>query len=98
MSLLDNFVKDAIEAALLAGQKVVSDEQYNERLAICRGCEHFGKVKPLPFVTFDEGCQLCHCPKETKLRLTNKHSILNKSPLCDLGKWEQTDKKYDNSK
>lgn len=95
-SMLKEFLKKSFENAVLLGQTKVSDEQFNERVAVCKGCPFISKVEPLPNLVFNEGCTKCSCPLVTKARLTN-HSILG-SASCELGNWEQIDKKYnDNS-
>jgi len=101
--MLKEFLQKSFENAILLGQTKVSDEQFNERVSVCTGnnpihsvrCPHLGKVKPLPTLEFNEGCTLCHCPLITKAKLIN-HSLLG-SASCELGKWEQTDKKYHGS-
>jgi hypothetical protein len=90
--MLKEFLQKSFENAILLGQTKVSDNQFNERVAVCKGCPHLGKVQPLPTLEFNEGCTLCHCPLITKAKLIN-HSLLG-SASCELGKWEKIDKKY----
>jgi len=93
---LKEFLKKSFENAILLRQTKVSDEHFNERVEVCKGCKHIGKVEPLPNLVFSEGCTLCSCPLVTKAKLIN-HTILG-SASCELGKWQNIDKKYhDNS-
>jgi hypothetical protein len=92
MSIVNDFLKNAFTNAVNLGQDKVSDAQFKERVAVCMGCPHMGKVRPLPTLEFNEGCTLCHCPLATKARLIN-HTILG-SASCELGKWQQIDDRY----
>jgi hypothetical protein len=95
--MLKEFLKKSFENAVLLGQTQVSEQHFKDRVSICKGCELMGKVEPLPNLVFNEGCTKCSCPLITKAKLIN-HSILG-SASCELGNWEQIDKKYnENSK
>jgi hypothetical protein len=71
--------KRTLELVKKGGIKV-SDEEYERRLQICKGCDKRGMVKPLKNIPEMEGCTECGCPFETKLKfkyhfLTNVEKI-----------------------
>lgn len=57
-------ITDAINAMVKLGGTRVSDEEYQRRLEICRGCELVGTVEVMGHQF--EGCTECGCPLATK--------------------------------
>jgi hypothetical protein len=51
----------------------VPEAAFEERMAICRGCEHF--------INLTSQCKLCGCFMNLKTKLTNAS--------CPAGKWGQ---------
>ena len=78
----------SLQAALLKavrlGGKLATEAEYQRRKAICDECPHKGRVN----VGFQyEGCTVCGCPFETKLRLD--WHVLNglEKNACPKNKW-----------
>lgn len=74
-------------ALLKAGATFVTEEQYQNRLTICRTCPHVGQVDVLGKQF--EGCTLCGCPLETKMR-TKTYLHATKGIIqttCPASKW-----------
>lgn len=67
---LVNFVEEAIQFYLKFGGSLVTEEQYQERVAICKACPKFGKVSIILIngVAQTDGCTECGCPTATKPR------------------------------
>lgn len=92
-NFISEFVEDAILEVIELGGELVDDETFEKRKEICKGCEHFGKVKPLPFVKMD-GCTICKCPIKTKGKTKNYFSpeagriIKATCPHPDGDKWD----------
>lgn len=63
-----SWIRDTLFDLIREGGVLVPDEVYNTRVEACKGCSHFGTVKPLPLISAD-GCTLCGCPLETKARM-----------------------------
>ena len=55
---------------------VRTQEEIDERLAICQECPEF----------VDDACRICGCPCLSENRILNKLTL--KSEKCPLGKWE----------
>ena len=74
MSLEDNVI-----SLVKQGGVKVKEEEFEKRLKICQGCDYKGKVKPIPKPGGQrkeyDGCKICGCPFDTKLRF--KYHILN---------------------
>lgn len=71
---LDNFVVSTINKMVALGGTKVSQEVYQKRLEVCSGCEHYGKVEPLPYIVLD-GCTICGCPSATKPNFETNFSL-----------------------
>jgi hypothetical protein len=71
-----NFI-DAASGHLNNGAKLCSDEQIEQRYAICNGCEHF----------INSSCNKCGCPIVRNKRFISKLSWA--SSECPVGKWGQ---------
>lgn len=79
---LANFTKAAIGHAL-AGFPTASDEQIQERLTICRGCEHFVRDEQKPELG---ACSQCGCPANDRLpKFVSKLAWADQQ--CPVGKW-----------
>lgn len=63
-----SWVKDKLIEHLFKGSTFVAEGIYEERKAICHGCDKFGTVHPLPLLSLP-GCTICGCPLETKGKL-----------------------------
>lgn len=74
MNFIKEFVKDTILEVIQQGGSLVDNETYEKRKAICKGCDKFGKVFPLPFIEFD-GCTICKCPIDTKGKTKTYYSL-----------------------
>ncbi len=88
----DKWVTESINRMVALGGERVSEAEYLERVEICKNCEFWGKVSPLPFIELD-GCTLCGCPTETKPRFKNYFSVSKlkivdaECPHPDGNKW-----------
>lgn len=90
----DNWATDMINAVVKFGGTLVSDDQYNQRVSKCNGCEFMGGVS-LPGVSDEvKGCTICKCPLATKPRykkyfsFTQLRTVLAK---CPKGFWADID-------
>lgn len=63
-----SWVTDKLLEHLFKGSEFVEPEQFEERKAICHGCDRFGRVEPVPLVVLP-GCLECGCPLDTKGKL-----------------------------
>ena len=96
------FIETTINFYLLCGGSLVSQENYEARLEVCRSCPHFGDVKiELPLKTLTApGCTLCGCPSSTKPRAKNyfhpKRLKMVKiiCPDKEGNKWEPVDQNF----
>lgn len=69
-----NFASSAVKH-VAAGMPKASQEQVDQRFAICQGCEHYdGKA-----------CRLCGCPVVREQAFVSKLSWANEK--CPAGKW-----------
>jgi hypothetical protein len=79
---LANFTKAEIAHAT-AGAPTCTDEQIQERIAICRGCEHFS---PDPYKPEIGSCNQCGCPVNDRLpKFVSKLAWADQE--CPIGKW-----------
>lgn len=78
---------ELINRLLRASATFVSDEVEQQRMSVCRGCEHAGEVQVLGRKV--DGCTLCGCPFETKLKTkTYIHPTKGRTvTTCPAGKW-----------
>lgn len=58
---------EAINYYLSVFAVMATEEQYKERVNICKGCKFFGVVE-IPGAVVD-GCTICGCPVATKPRV-----------------------------
>lgn len=72
--MLDSWVTGAINRMVAMGGEKVTEAEYNQRVEICKGCDKWGKVRPLPMLELD-GCTLCGCPTATKPRFRKYFSV-----------------------
>lgn len=64
---LDNWVINMINTGLRYGGEQVTEDHYQARADICKGCDYIGEVL-LPDFSKVQGCTLCGCPTQTKPR------------------------------
>ena len=82
-----------------AGGEIIEDQDWIcERMEKCKSCEYFGKVSPLGLFT-TEGCTLCGCPGEEKVRtLTKLNTDLEyekeSCPHPEEDQWRFIDNRY----
>jgi len=58
-------IERLFEETMKAGGKLLPEAEKLRRQEICKGCDWFGKVQPIPgYITL--GCTECGCPMETK--------------------------------
>lgn len=69
-----NFTKSAVKH-VAAGMPQASQEQIDQRFAICQGCEHYD----------GRACRLCGCPVVREQAYISKLSWANEK--CPVGKW-----------
>lgn len=86
----DSWAVDAINYYLSVFAEMATEEQYEERVKICRGCEFSGMVSvPGAMV---EGCTKCGCPTETKPKVVkyfNPAKMRIVKAECPVGKWPE---------
>jgi len=70
---LDSFIVDCINKTVELGGSLVSDEEYNRRIKICKSCDFHNIVKVAGQKM--EGCMLCGCPTATKPRYETYFSL-----------------------
>lgn len=82
-----------------AGGEIIEDQDWIcERMEKCKACPFYGKVKPLRlFVT--DGCTLCGCPGEEKVRTLTKLNtsleyVKESCPHPEVDQWADIDSKY----
>lgn len=77
-----NFTAAAIGHAI-AGFPSCTDDQIQERLTICRACEHFIPDQKKPDIG---GCSQCGCPASDRLpKFVSKLAWADQE--CPVGKW-----------
>ena len=67
LDLTNNLTKALVEWQR-AGRPVVTSEQWNKRLTICRGCEHWSEIKKTQIAK----CKKCGCSSGKLLLSTSK--------------------------
>jgi hypothetical protein len=72
---LAKFAFDVLKNAMKTGALFVSEEVKEERLAICRGCEHYNQKQVR--------CKECGCFLDQKASLA--------LDSCPIGKWAESD-------
>jgi len=85
---------------LKIGAVMVSEEEYERRVEICRGCDRWGTVElpGLSGVVRVAGCEECGCPTSTKPRVDrffNPKTLKREEVKCPLGKWENEELKFE---
>lgn len=66
MNVVQNYIQSQFIALVNNGGVKVSEDQGNERVAICASCPFFGMVTPDPMIGQMMGCTICKCPASTK--------------------------------
>lgn len=102
MRNLKEYTIDFFGDLIRCGGETVSEEQHQERLKICKGCDKAGKVNPLPLIWI-EGCTECGCPFRTKLKTKThcelKNGVIQKvtttCPHPKGNKWAEVDQKFE---
>ena len=100
--LLLDFITGTINSYIKLGGSLVSEDQYQDRLKVCRSCPYKGTVEiPLVVKTLTApGCTECGCPFETKPRALKYFSLSKLAivrAVCthpDGNQWEEVDKNY----
>jgi len=96
-----NAVKFLLDFLAKPENVLTSAKHARARVAVCHGCDKFGKVEPVPMLVLP-GCTLCGCPAITKPRTlkyysTEKGEVVETAcPHEDGNKWAETDKKFIN--
>lgn len=76
--------------------ELVSDEQYERRLTICKSCPFLGRVNVGGHDL--EGCTKCGCPTSTKPKVKhyfNPRKFKKITVECPIGKWADVDQLFD---
>ena len=68
METLKRYALRAITNIIIIDGKTVSLGQAKAREEICKGCDYFGTVEPIPGLQCD-GCTKCGCPMATKTKV-----------------------------
>lgn len=96
---LNRLVLSTLAAIVRAGGAVIEDQDWiGARRKACMSCEFSGTVKPLGLVEAD-GCTLCGCPIEEKIRtLTKLNARLEYEketcPHPEADQWQDIDKRF----
>ena len=77
MKSVKKYALDKLIKFIKVGGKTVTNEQAEARKDVCKGCEFFGEVEPLPKLKMD-GCQKCGCPSATKAHMKTIHRAIGK--------------------
>lgn len=102
-----NFATRILSETIKHGGTLVSPEQAQARINVCKGdpesgtprCDFEGIVEPVPFLKM-EGCTNCGCPFSTKPHMGTHFSISKLSIItteCPLKRWEAVDKLFKNN-
>lgn len=63
------FIENTVLGYVKFGGSLVEEDHYQARLKVCKGCEHFGTVRPIKGLDIEmDGCKICNCPSTTKPR------------------------------
>lgn len=103
---LNKLVVNFLGTVIRNGGTVATEEHAKKRLEICRGCEFYGEVNPLPLIKA-KGCLQCGCPLATKVKcienldIDSKKMVVTRCGNAEKGGvdfWKDVDSKfnYDN--
>lgn len=102
MNVLKNFLIDFLGNIVRCGGTVASEEHTQARKDICKGCDKYGMVRPLPLL-ITKGCTLCGCPIQTKTKTLYHCNFKEGKPLETIkticphpngSKWAYVDSKF----
>ena len=99
----DKWIEQVINKGLKFGGTMVTEEHYQERVKICKGCPDYGMVRVpnmeggIPKISKTPGCTRCGCPTATKPRWEKYFSWLElriKKAECPDQKWQEVDNQF----
>lgn len=95
---LVEWAKTTLYETIKKGGKLVPQEQGDARVEVCKGCEKYGKVEPLPGIISD-GCTVCGCPSDTKPYMLNYITLTGKKLIecphpTEGNKWKVIDEQF----